>query len=155
MKSIGRFIFHVCIAALAVPMLTLLVAALGYSWVSRFFSAVTSPQMFYSEHFIFVAALVGACLAYTVSEVLTDRGAVWVWVPFTLLFMVRVLTWKESFGVHSSTFGHFFTQDCQIQSWPETDFAERCGDKLFLTQLFIGSMAYSIGALIHIFADDS
>jgi hypothetical protein len=49
---------------------------------------------------------------------------------------------------HSSIVEHFFTADCQIQTWREIDFASRCGDKLFLMQLVVGTCAYSAGAAI-------
>ncbi len=148
MKLIGAYIFHFCLAALTVPWLTLFSAAIFYSLVGHFFSADTSPQMFYSDHFLFVVVVVGMCLAYTVCDTLTNRGAIWIWVPFTAIFLLRILTWKESVMFHSGVLDHFFTKDCQIGNWSNTDFSS-CGDKLFLTQLFVASMAYSIGALIY------
>jgi hypothetical protein len=149
MKVIGAFAVHFFVAALAVPMLTLFSASLAYSLLGHFFSTDASPQMFYSDHFISVAIIVGLCLGYAVCDMVTRRGAVWVWVPFTLIFLLRVLTWKESVLFHSGVFGHFFTEDCQIQNWRDPTLASRCGDKLLLTQAFIGSMAYSIGSFLH------
>ena len=151
MKLSGAYIFHLCMAVLAVPGLTVFSAGLGYSWIGHFFSADKSPQAFYSDHLLLAATLVGLLLAYTVCDMLTDRGAVWVWVPFTLVFLVRVLTWKESVLFHSSILDHFFTNDCQIQDWRDPTFASRCADKLFLTQVFVGALAYSCGALVHRF----
>lgn len=36
-----------------------------------------------------------------------------------------------------------------MQNWTEPAFASRCSDKLFLTPLVVGTLAYSAGALIH------
>jgi hypothetical protein len=49
---------------------------------------------------------------------------------------------------HSGVLDHFFTKDCQIENWHDTDLSN-CADKLFLTQLFVASMAYSLGALVY------
>ena len=148
MKLLGAYIFHLCMAVLAVPWLTLFSAAIFYSLVGHFFSAASSPQMFYSDHLLFVAAVVGVCLAYTVCDGLTNRGAIWVWVPLTVVFVLRIATWKESVIFHSGVLNHFFTMDCQIENWRDSAFSN-CGDKLFLTQLFVASIGYSIGALVY------
>ena len=149
MKLTGAYIFHLCMAGLVVPWLPMFSAGLSYWLIGRFFSADHSPQAFYSDHLILTAILSGLFLAYAICDMLTARGAVWVWVPFTLVFLVRVLTWRESVLFHSSILHHFFTNGCQIQDWREPTFASRCADKLFLTQVFAGALAYSCGALIH------
>jgi len=66
-------------------------------------------------------------------------------------FLLRVLDWRASGSVligSGSFVEHFFTVDCQLESWREGGFASRCSDKLFLTPLFIGSLSYSFGAAI-------
>ena len=50
---------------------------------------------------------------------------------------------------HGGIAGHFFTAPCQITQYAEPDFAFRCADKLFLTQLFVGTLAYSCGGFIY------
>ncbi len=148
MKLIAAYIFHCCMAALAVPWLTMFSSAIVYSLVGHFFSADTSPQMFYSDHLLFVVVVAGMCLAYIVCDTFTNRGAIWIWVPFTVIFLLRILTWKESVVLHSEVLSHFFTKDCQIGNWRDADFSS-CADKLFLTQVFVAAVAYSIGALVY------
>jgi hypothetical protein len=49
---------------------------------------------------------------------------------------------------HSGILDHFFMKNRQIENWSDPGFSS-CGDKLFLTQLFVASLAYSIGALVY------
>ncbi len=119
---------------------------------SRPFLAPTSTaQQFLSDHLIFLAFVVGASLAYSVSGTFPSKSALWVWIPAAAVFALRVLNWRESGSVLSgpgSFVEHFFTANCQIENWRELDFASRCFDRLYVTRLFAGSLAYSAGAAI-------
>jgi len=81
-----------------------------------------------------------------------DTSAQWVWVPATMAFLFRVIDWRTTGSVLTgpgSLVEHFFTANCQIQNYSEAGFATRCFDKLFVTPLWIGTLAYSAGAVIH------
>jgi hypothetical protein len=152
MKRILEYGIHLLIATLAVPWLTVMAAGLAYGIVSPFLPSVSTPQRFYSDYLLFLVVVVGALLAYTVSDKLIDGPAIWVWIPFTAVFLLRVLYWRAAGSVlvgSGSFLEHFFTADCQIQNWREGGFDSRCPDKLFLTPLFMGSLSYSAGAAIH------
>src|SRR5450755_4342135 len=151
MRWLGSYLLHLSISALAVPPLTLILASIGFGTAHRMFGIGGSAQQFYSDHVLFIEAMVGLCLGFEVCRTFTPKGAVWVWVPFTLIFAVRLVLWQTSESVlfHSSTLNHFFTADCQIARYAESDFESRCFDKLFMTPLWIGALAYSGGALIH------
>jgi len=87
-----------------------------------------------------------------VSRKFTGRSALWIWIPAALVFVIRVLDWRETGSVlvgPGSFIEHFFTANCQIQNWREGGFESRCFDRLYVTQLLIGSLAYSAGAAIH------
>ena len=150
-KWIGGYPLHLCASALVVPGLTLLLVSVGFWFVHRLLDVGDSPQQFYSDYFLLMAVIVGLGLAYTVCDTFTAKGAVWVWIPFTLIFAVHVLTWETSGSVlfQSGFISHFFTANCQIARWAEPGFISRCSDKLFLTQLFVGTLAYSCGAFIY------
>ena len=150
MKPVLAFAFHFVIAMLAVPMLALFSASMAYRVMRHVAFPATGPQQFYSDHlFLFVAAT-GLWLAYLVCDTFTSRSAVWVWIPALLAFALRVAIWRSTGSVlfHSSVVEHFFTADCQIQTWHDTEFASRCADKLFLMQLIVGTFGYSAGAAI-------
>ena len=150
MKPVLAFVFHLAIATLAVPMLALISAPMVYSVMRNIAFLATGPQQFYSDHlFLFVAAT-GLWLAYLVCDTFTSRSAVWVWVPALLAFVLRVAIWRSAGSVlfHSSVVEHFFTADCQMQTWRDIEFASRCADKLFLMQLVVGTLGYSAGAAI-------
>jgi hypothetical protein len=150
MKPVLAFVLHFAIATLAVPMLALISAPMVYSVMRHITFFSTGPQQFYSDHlFLFVAAT-GLWLAYLVCDTFTNRSAVWVWIPALLAFALRVAIWRSTGSVlfHSSIVEHFFTADCQIQAWRDTEFASRCADKLFLMQLVVGTFGYSAGAAI-------
>ena len=150
MKPVLAFLFHLFIATLAVPILALISASMVYSAIRHVAFFATGPQQFYSDHlFLFVAAT-GLWLAYLVCDTFTSRSAVWVWIPALLAFALRVAIWRSTGSVlfHSSIVEHFFTADCQIQTWRDTEFASRCADKLFLMQLIVGTLGYSAGAAI-------
>jgi hypothetical protein len=152
MKRTLAFMGHLLIATLAVPWLTLLAGGLTYGVFSPFLSSVNTPQQFLSDHLIFLVVVVGALLAYAVSDAFTSGAALWVWVPATIVFAFRVLDWRAAGSalVGSGSFiEHFFTANCQFNSWREVGFDSRCPDKLFLTPLFIGGLSYSAGAVIH------
>jgi hypothetical protein len=152
MKRILAFMGHLLIATLGVPWLTLLAGGLTYGVFSLFLSSVNTPQQFLSDHLIFLVVVVGALLAYAVSDTFTSGAALWVWVPATIVFAFRVLDWRAAGSalVGSGAFiEHFFTANCQFNSWREVGFDSRCPDKLFLTPLFIGGLSYSAGAAIH------
>ncbi len=144
-----RFL-HLCASALVVPGLTLLLMSVGFWFVHHLLGIGDSVQQFYSDYFLLTAVIVGLGLAYEVCDTFTVKGALWVWIPFTLIFAVRVLTWETSGSVlfQSGFIGHFFMANCQIARWADPDFTSRCSDKLFLTQLFMGTLAYSCGAFI-------
>ncbi len=152
MKRILEYGMHVLIAALAVPWLAIMAAGLANSIFSHFLISIRTPQQFYSDYSLILVVVVGSLLAYAVTDNLIAGPAVWVWIPFTVVFLMRVLYWRSEgsvFGGSGSFLEHFFTADCQIQNWREGGFGSRCPDKLFLTPLFIGSVSYSIGAAIH------
>ena len=150
MKTLLGFLFHLVIASLAVPMLALFSSGMVYSLI-RHWLLSANPQQFYSDHLFLFVAVSGMWLAYLVCETFTDRLAAWVWIPAVLLVAVRIAMWSRSGSVlyHSSVVEHFFTANCQFQSWREGNFAERCGDKLLLMQLVIGFLGYSAGAAIY------
>jgi len=152
MKRILAYGFHLVIATLAVPWLTLMASGLAYGVFSPFLTSVRTPQQFYSDYLLFLVVVVGALLGYAVSDNFMAGPAIWVWIPFTAVFLLRVLYWRAGgsvLGRPGSILEHFFTAHCQIQNWREAGFDSRCPDKLFLTPLFIGSLSYSAGAAIH------
>ena len=152
MKRILAYGLHLVVAALAVPWLTLMASSLAYGVFSPFLTSVNSPQQFYSDYLLFLVVVVGALLAYVVGDKFMAGPAIWVWIPFAAVFLLRLLYWRAAGSVlvgSGSFLDHFFTADCQIQNWREGGFDSRCADKLFLTPLFIGSLSYSAGAAIH------
>ncbi len=151
MRWLGAYLVHLCISALAVPPLTLILTSVGFGMAHRMFGIGGSAQQFYSDHVLFIEVIVGLCLGFEVCRTFTLKGAVWVWLPFTLIFAVRLVLWQTSGSVlfHSSTLNHFFTADCQIARYADPDFGSRCGDKLFIAPLWVGALAYSGGAVIH------
>jgi hypothetical protein len=154
MKRTLAYVGHILIATLAVPWLTILASGLIYGVFSPFLTSVNTPQQFLSDHLMFLVVVVGASLAYAVSGTFTSRSALWVWIPATVVFVLRVLDWRATGSalVGSGSFiEHFFTANCQFNNWREGGFDSRCPDKLFLTPLFIGGLSYSAGAAIHRF----
>jgi len=152
MKRTLAYVGHIVIATLAVPWLTILAGGLIYGVFSPFLTSVNTPQQFLSDHLMFLVVVVGASLAYAVSGTFTSRSALWVWIPATIVFVLRVLDWRATGSalVGSGSFiEHFFTANCQFNNWREGGFDSRCPDKLFLTPLFIGGLSYSAGAAIH------
>ncbi|MFZ1917735.1 MAG: hypothetical protein WAU58_09195 [Terriglobales bacterium] len=152
MKRTLAYEGYLLIATLAVPWLTILAGGLTYGVLSPFLTSIKTPQQFLSDHLIFLVVVVGALLGYALSTTFTSRSALWVWIPATIVFVLRVLDWRAAGSalVGSGSFiEHFFTTNCQFNSWREAGFDSRCPDKLFLTPLFIGSLSYSAGAAIH------
>jgi hypothetical protein len=147
-KRILAYLFHLLAAALAVPMLTMVLSLPLLYWFVSFTSA-TNPQQFYSEHLL-TLAITGLWLGYFTYETFPSMCALWIWIPLTLGFVVRVLSWRADGSVlfHSGIIEHFFVADCQIQNWHEPAFSSRCSDKLFVSPLIVGSLAYSAGAAI-------
>jgi hypothetical protein len=150
-KRILAYLLHLAIATLAVPALTLLSSGLAYSLVGHALTSAASPQQFYSDHLLALAVITGLWLAYSVCDAFTSMGALWVWIPSTLVFVARILSWRAGGSVlfHSGIIQHFFAAGCQIQDYREPAFALRCSDKLFLTPFVVGSLAYSAGSAIH------
>jgi hypothetical protein len=150
MKLALAFVFHLVIAILVTPMLALFSAVTVYSIVRHIAYSGTTPQQFYSDHLFIFVFVTGLWLAYLVCDTLTDKSAAWVWIPALLAFSLRVVMWRSEGNVlvHSSVVEHFFTADCQIQTWRDPEFASRCADKLFLMQVVIGAFGYSAGAVI-------
>jgi hypothetical protein len=152
MKRTMAYVGHLLIATLGVPWLTIMAGGLMYGVFSPFLISVNTPQQFLSDHLIFLVVVAGALLAYVVSGTFTSRSALWVWIPATIVFVLRVLDWRASGSAlvgSGSIIEHFFTANCQIQNWREGGFASRCFDRLYVTQLFVGALAYSAGAAIH------
>jgi hypothetical protein len=152
MKRSLAYLGHLFIATLAVPWLTIMAGGLTYGVFSPFLTSVDTPQQFLSDHLIFLVFVVGALLAYALSATFTSRSALWVWIPATIVFVLRVSYWRTAGSalVGSGSFiEHFFTANCQFNNWREGGFDSRCADKLFLTPLFIGGLSYSAGAVIH------
>lgn len=151
MKPLLAFLFHLVIAVLVVPMLAMNSGALVYRVVRHIAVSPTSPQRFFSDHLFVLVAATGLWLAYLVSDTFSSRSAVWVCIPALLLLAVRITMWRSTGSVlfHVGVVEHFFTADCQIEAWRDVGFAERCGDKLFLMQVVVGTLGYSIGAAIH------
>jgi hypothetical protein len=147
-KRIFTYVVHLAAATFAVPMLTIFLSSSVYSVVTLIHSA--NPQEFYSDHVLSATVVTGLCLSYFVCGALTSKPALWVWIPSALGFVTRVLSWRATGSVlfHSGIVEHFFTVNCQIQDFREPTFGTRCGDKLFLTPMFIGALAYSAGAAI-------
>ena len=157
MKSILAYCGHALAATIAVPWLTALVAGVTCDILSPFLASTKTPSQFLSEHLIFLSVVVGASLGYSVSSKFTGRSALWVWIPAAVVFVLRVLDWRATGSVlvgPGSFIEHFFTANCQIQNWREGGFESRCFDRLYVTGLFVGSLAYSAGATIHRVADD-
>lgn len=151
MKRILAYGGHLLAATFAVPWLTIMASGLAYGVFSPFLTSVKTPQQFYSDHLIFLVVVVGALFSYAMSGTFTGRSALWVWIPATIVFLFRVLDWRATGSalIGSGSFvEHFFTTNCQIQNWREGGFVARCSDKLYVTQLFAGSVAYSAGAAI-------
>jgi hypothetical protein len=132
-------------------MFALVSSGMVYSLIRHIGFFNRNPQQFYSEHLFLFLAVAGMCLAYLVCDTFTDRLATWVWTPAVLLLGLRIAIWWSSGSVlyHPSVIEHFFTANCQFESWRYGNFAERCGDKLLLMQLVIGPIGYSAGAAIH------
>lgn len=150
MKPVLAFVFHFVIAILAVPMLALFSAAMLHAVIRSISLSAASPQQFYSDHLFLLAAATGVWLAYLVCDTFTGRCAAWVWIPALLAFAARVAIWQSTGSVlfHSSVVEHFFTANCQVQTWSDPGFVSRCSDKLFLMQLVVGTFGYSAGAVI-------
>ncbi|MFZ0865059.1 MAG: hypothetical protein WA416_11870 [Candidatus Sulfotelmatobacter sp.] len=150
MKPALAFVFHLIIAILAIPMLALFSAVTVYSVVRHIAYSSSTAQQFCSDHLFLFVFVTGLWLAYLVSDTFTGKSAAWVWIPALLVFALRVVMWRSEGSVlfHSSVVEHFFTADCQIQTWRDPDFASRCADKLFLMQVVIGAFGYSAGAVI-------
>ena len=150
MKRTLAYVGHLLVATLAVPWLTLLTGGFIYGVFSPFLTGNT-PQRFLSDHLLFLVVIVGALLGYTLSATFTSRSALWVWIPTTIAFLLRVLDWRAAGSVlvgSGSFIEHFFTANCQFNDWREAGFDSRCPDKLFLTPLFIGALSYSAGSAI-------
>jgi len=152
MKRILAYGGHLLAATFVVPWLTILAGGLTYGIFRPFLASASTAQHFFSNHVVFLAFVAGASLAYSVSGTFTSKSALWVWIPATAVFVLRVLHWRESgtvFFGSGSFVEHFFTANCQIQNWREGGFEARCFDRLYVTQLFAGSLAYSAGAAIY------
>lgn len=152
MKRTLAYVGHLLVATLAVPWLTMLAGGLTYGIFSPFLTSVTTPRQFLSDHLIILVVIVGVLLANTLAATFTSRSALWVWIPATIVFVLRVLDWRAAGGVlvgSGSFIEHFFTANCQFSNWREAGFDSRCPDKLFLTPLFLGGLSYSAGAAIH------
>lgn len=151
MKRILAYGGHLLAATLAGPWFTMVASGLAHRVFSPFLTSVKTPQQFYSDHLIFLVVVVGALLSYAMSGTFTGRSALWVWIPATIVFLFRVLDWRTTgiVVIGSGSFvEHFFTANCQIQNWREGGFVAKCSDKLYVTQLFAGSVAYSAAAAI-------
>ncbi|MGO9088434.1 MAG: hypothetical protein ACLQBK_24775 [Candidatus Sulfotelmatobacter sp.] len=151
MKPLLAFIFHLAIALLAVPMLTFFSGVMVH-WVMRDVGlSAKGPQQFYSDHLFLLVAVTGLWLAYLVCDTFSSRAAAWLWIAGLLAFALRVSIWRSTGSVlfHSSVVEHFFTANCQIQTWHDVGFAERCSDKLFLMQAVVGTFGYSAGAVLY------
>lgn len=152
MKRILAYGGHVLAATIAVPCLTALVTGVIHDILSPFLASTPTPSQFLSEHLTFLMVIVGASLGYLVSGEFTNRAALWVWIPATIAFVLRFLEWRSAGSVLAgagSFIEHFFTANCQIQSWREGGFESRCFDRLYVTGLLAGSLGYSAGAAIH------
>ncbi|MGA9529623.1 MAG: hypothetical protein WBS24_16020 [Terriglobales bacterium] len=152
MKSTLAYVGHLLIATLAVPWLTILAGGVTYGVFSPFLTSVKTPQQFLSDHLVSLVVVVGVLLAYVLSTTFTSRSALWVWIPATIVFVLRVLVWRaagSALAGSGSFIEHFFTANCQFNDWRQGGFDSRCPDKLFLTPLFIGGLSYSAGAAIH------
>lgn len=152
MKRTLAYLGHLLFATLGVPWLTIMAGGVIYGVFSPFLTSVNTPQQFVSDHLTFLVVAAGALLAYVVSDTFTSKSALWVWIPATIVFVLRILDWRASGSVlvgAGSVIEHFFTAKCQIQNWHEEGFASRCFDRLYVTQLFVGALAYSAGAAIH------
>ena len=122
-KRILEYSFHLTVATLAVPLLTMISSALVYPLVALISAA--NMHQFYSDHLLVLATNTGLWLAYIVCDTLASRCALWIWIPSTLGFIVRILTWRAEGSVlfHSGIIEHFFTANCQIQNYRELAFA--------------------------------
>lgn len=152
MKRILAYGGHLLAATFAVPWLSMLAGGLIYGILSPFLTSIKTPQQVLSEHPTFLVVVVGASLAYSVSGKFSSKTALWVWIPAAILFVLRVAGWRATGSVlfgSGSFIEHFFTANCQIQNWREGGFESRCFDRLYVTPLFAGSLAYSAGAAIH------
>src|SRR5271156_1873031 len=151
MKRTLAYMGHLVIATLGVPPLTIMAGGLTYGLFSPFLNSVNTPQQLLSNHLILLVVAAGALLGYAITGTLTSRSALWVWIPVTIAFLLRVLEWRASGSAlvgSGSIVEHFFTANCQIQNWSEGGFVSRCFDRLYVTQLFVGALAYSAGAAI-------
>jgi len=101
MRSIGAYTFHVTIAALAVFLPAMAEAVLTASLLRALGFAI-KPTQFAADHLLFFCAFTGVCLSYEVCDVLTSRAARWVWIPFAVIFLVRVVSWNLDEGTFSA-----------------------------------------------------
>jgi hypothetical protein len=149
LKTAAAYGLHI-IATLAIPLLARLSSTLVYALLRHGLTSAATPQQFYSDHMFVIIGFTGLWFGYAVCDTFTSKGALWAWLPFTVVFLVRVLSWKEAGSVllRSDVINHFFTANCQLQGWQEPDFVSRCSDKLFMTPLFVAGMAYMLGAAI-------
>ena len=137
-------------------MLTFFSSDVAY-WVARSYwvapTHVTSAQQFYSDHLLVLASVTGLVLGYFVCGEITNRSAVWVWIPVVIAFGMRIAVWYSTGSVlfRESFVGHFITGDCQVSSWRDVGFSTRCADKLLLIPVILGPMAYSLGAALQRF----
>src|SRR5579863_3631825 len=90
---------HLLAATIGVPWLTMLAAGVAYGLVNPFLTSLKTPQQFLSEHLVFLVVIVGASLGYSVSRKFTGRSALWIWIPAALVFVIRVLDWRETGSV--------------------------------------------------------
>lgn len=151
MKRTLAYVGHLLIATLAVPWLTILAGGFTCGVFSPFLPSGNTPQQFLSDHLMFLVVIVGVLLGYTLGAAFTSESALWVWIPTTIAFVLRVLAWRAAGSVvvgPGSFIEHFFTANCQFNGWREAGFDSRCADKLFLTPLFIGALSYSAGSTI-------
>lgn len=156
MRSALVFIFHLAIALLVAPMLTFFSSDVAY-WVARSYwvatARATSSQQFYSDHLLVLASVTGLLLGYFVCGEITSRSAVWVWVPVVIAFAIRIAVWFSTGSVllRESVIAHFITADCQINGWRDVGYSTHCADKMLLMPAILGSVAYSVGAVLQRF----
>jgi len=152
MKRILAYGGHLLAATIGVWWLTVLATGVALGIFNPFLTSPKTPLQFLSEHLVFLVVVVGTSLGYSVSGKFTRKSALWIWIPATLVFVLRILDWRATGSVlvgSGSFVEHFFTANCQIQNWHEGGFESRCFDRLYVTPLFVGSLAYSAGAAIH------
>lgn len=164
MRSAVAFAYHLAIATLGVPLVTVFSAVLVY-WLAVGSVSSDAITLFYSSHVLSVTAVIGFCFGYLMGVILTGAVAMWVWVAPTVLFFIRLVAfWKSTSSAlfHPRIYEHFFPavsiSDWRqlwilgmcIQDWRDLLFGRGSYCDPLFTAIMVGSLTYSAGMAIHL-----